>query len=166
MFSNWLATNGHGLKGVSSATAMYTCQSGIIQLALKATKKCSDLSFETLKLKFLLKVLAPEIQKVEKLPQSGQFDVRGWREHQLLELLLVMIGSPPTLDSNDLRCLLSEDFNAPDLWVNKDLNLAKPGQIPYRGLQSHCSTALSALTFGLFAWHGIFRIKLLGQTDL
>ena len=59
---------------------------------------------------------------MKESPEGRQVDVGGGGQDELLELLLVVVGSPPTLDLHDPLRLLLEDFDAPDLTKAKKSN--------------------------------------------
>ena len=68
-----------------------------------------------MKFELLIEVFASQIEEMQELPQGGQLDVVRRGQHQLLELLLVMVGSPPTLNLDNLLRLFAEDFDGSDL---------------------------------------------------
>ena len=63
----------------------------------------------------MFKVLVPQVEEVEEAPQAGQVDVGGRGQDELLELLLVVVCSPPALDFDDPLRLLLEDLDTSDL---------------------------------------------------
>ena len=73
------------------------------------------LSFETLQIKLLLKILVAEIEEMEKLSERGQLDVGRRREDQLLELLLVVVRAPKSLNRDNLLCVNAIRFDRPSL---------------------------------------------------
>ena len=75
----------------------------------------AHLSFETLQLQLLLEILIAEVKEMEKLSEGGQLDVGRRREDELLELLLVVVGSPESLNRHDLVCVLTVRFERASL---------------------------------------------------
>ena len=78
-------------------------------------KLSAHLSFETLQLQLLLEILIAEVKEMEKLSEGGQLDVGRRREDELLELLLVVVGSPESLNRHDLVCVRTVRFERASL---------------------------------------------------